>query len=164
MLNLSLHNTQSADLEYVLEAENHEENRPHITPWSREQHLDAIASPHSSHWIIQRDSKVNLGYFIMAGLQDTHQSIELVRLVITEKGQGHGKTTLELIKKLAFETYQAHRLWLDVKTHNHRAQAVYRKAGFVEEGILRECLKVGDRYESLIIMSMLQQEYQSPHR
>lgn len=64
-----------------------------------------------------------------------------------------------MIEKLAFETYHAHRLWLDVKIQNHRAQAVYSGAGFVVEGTLRECLKSGDEFESLIIMSMLLQEY-----
>lgn len=80
--------------------------------------------------------------------------------MITEKTRGYGKATVEMVKQLAFETYNAHRLWLDVKVQNKLAQAVYKKAGFVVEGILRECLKVEGRYDSLIIMSMLQQEYE----
>ena len=52
-----------------------------------------------------------------------------------------------------------HRLWLDVKVQNQRAQAIYKAAGFVVEGTLRECLKSEYGYESLMIMSILQQEY-----
>ena len=85
--------------------------------------------------------------------------IEFRRIVITEKGSGYGTATVEMVKQLAFETYNAHRLWLDVKVQNKLAQAVYKKAGFVVEGTLRECLKVEDSYDSLIIMSMLRQEY-----
>lgn len=46
-----------------------------------------------------------------------------------------------------------------MKVQNKIAQAVYKKSGFVVEGILRECLKVDSKYDSLIIMSILQQEY-----
>ena len=44
--------------------------------------------------------------------------------------------------------------WLDVKEHNQRVQAVYEKAGFKREGILRECLKTEIGYESLVILSI----------
>jgi RimJ/RimL family protein N-acetyltransferase len=50
-------------------------------------------------------------------------------------------------------------LWLDVKTHNDRARALYLSEGFREEGLLRECLKTGDGYESVFILSMLESEY-----
>jgi RimJ/RimL family protein N-acetyltransferase len=51
-------------------------------------------------------------------------------------------------------------MWLDVKEQNHRAQAVYKGAGFFVEGKLRECLKSGNGYDSLIIMSVLRPEYE----
>ena len=53
---------------------------------------------------------------------------------MTEKGRGHGRAALRLAIELAFEEHGAHRLWLDVKPHNERARALYRSAGFVEEG------------------------------
>jgi RimJ/RimL family protein N-acetyltransferase len=31
--------------------------------------------------------------------------------------------------------------------------------GFREEGLLRDCLKVGARFESLVVMSMLAEQY-----
>jgi RimJ/RimL family protein N-acetyltransferase len=66
---------------------------------------------------------------------------------------------LRLIKNLAFEQLHAHRLWLDVKDFNYIARRLYEKEGFIVEGILRECIKVGDRFESLVLMSTLQSEY-----
>jgi diamine N-acetyltransferase len=79
--------------------------------------------------------------------------------VITEKGRGYGKGTVKLVKRLAFENYKAHRLWLDVKEQNHRARTVYKSAGFTVEGILRECLSSVNGYESLVVMSILEREY-----
>ncbi|MBW4581942.1 MAG: GNAT family N-acetyltransferase [Tildeniella nuda ZEHNDER 1965/U140] len=158
MSNVRVRNTEELDLDYVLRAESDDENRQYIISWSREKHLQAVRDPNIAHLIVQNET--NVGYVILAGLLDANQSIEFRRIVITEKGKGYGKATVEMIKKLAFETYRAHRLWLDVKIQNHRAQAIYSKAGFTIEGTLRECLKSGDGYESLIIMSMLQQEYE----
>jgi RimJ/RimL family protein N-acetyltransferase len=123
MSNLRISNTEETDLNYVLEAESNNENRQYIIPWSRENHLQAINDPDVAHLIVQHEVKV--GYVILAGLLDSNQSIEFRRLVITEKGKGYGKSTVALIQKLAFETYHAHRLWLDVKVQNHRAQAIY---------------------------------------
>jgi ribosomal-protein-serine acetyltransferase len=42
---------------------------------------------------------------------------------------------------------------------NLRSQAVPRRLGFTEEGVLREACKVGDRYVDLINFSMLDREW-----
>ena len=59
----------------------------------------------------------------------------------------------------AFRDIKVHRFWLDVKSLNQRAQALYASEGFVEEGRLRESVRAGDGYDSLIVMSMLDREY-----
>ncbi len=51
------------------------------------------------------------------------------------------------------------RLWLDVRYKNQKAQRLYKSEGFVEEGILRECILYHGSYESLIVMSILKSEY-----
>jgi diamine N-acetyltransferase len=95
----------------------------------------------------------------LAGLQGEHRSIEFMRIVVTDKGQGYGRAAVRAIKRQAFDTLSAHRLWLDVKEHNTRARAVYEKEGFRYEGTLRECLKGPEGFESLVVMSVLEQEY-----
>jgi diamine N-acetyltransferase len=161
--------TQVSDLDYVLAAEQNQENNLYVTSWSREQHVETLTNPNFAHLIVEIEPiektnqldtlDVRVGYIILQGLENPHQNIELVRLVITKKGQGYGRGTIELIKEIAFNKYQAHRLWLDVKEFNYRAQSLYKSAGFVLEGTLRECLKTQDGYESLQIMSILRQEY-----
>lgn len=77
------------------------------------------------------------------------------RIVIQSKGRGYGKSTLALLTQWVFTETPAHRLWLDVKDHNARAQHVYESAGFALEGTLRECVKNGDAFESAMIISIL---------
>jgi RimJ/RimL family protein N-acetyltransferase len=64
---------------------------------------------------------------------------------------------------MAFRDLHAHRFWLDVKQLNTRALALYQSEGFVEEGRLRESVRVtadgADGYDSLVVMSMLDREY-----
>jgi len=159
-MNNRLRRTSENDLDFVLSAEQSAENRSFVSPWARAQHLAALASEDLSHLIIENISDGSrVGYIILAGLADANQSIEFRRIVVTEKGRGHGKEAVRMVKKLAFEELKAHRLWLDVKEHNVRAKHVYESEGFVAEGVLRECVKTEAGFESLVVMSMLRGEY-----
>ncbi len=157
---LRLRRTQEADLEFVLKAETDAENSPFIGQWTREQHRNIFAKPDMAHLIIEGfENALPIGYAILDGLQNPDQSIELKRIVVTVKGHGYGKEAIELIKEWVFESLDAHRLWLDFKDYNQRGRHVYQAVGFVQEGILRESLKVGNRFESLVVMSILRHEY-----
>ena len=46
-----------------------------------------------------------------------------------------------------------------MKGLNTRAHSLYASVGFTEEGRLRESVRAGDGYDSLIVMSMLDREY-----
>jgi diamine N-acetyltransferase len=162
---ISLRPTASDDLDFVMTAENHEDNRNFVSQWSRAEHEGAIADPNMAHLIVESD--VAIGYVIVYGLTDPNQNLCIQRIVITQKGKGYGKATLRLIQELAFGTWNAHRLWLDVKDFNDRARHVYESVGFQFEGILRDVVKVGDpsgiceaaRFESYAILSILKPEY-----
>ena len=159
-MNIRLLRTGENDLEFVVGAEQNAENRSFVSVWTRQQHLETLTSDDSAHFIIENIPDASrVGYVMLAGLADPNQSIELRRIVVTEKGRGHGRDALRLIKKLVFEELQAHRLWLDVKEHNARARQLYESEGFVVEGVLRECVKTEAGFESMVLMSMLAAEY-----
>jgi len=151
--------TQPADLDFVLQAEQDPDTRPFIIPWSREQHVEALSHPDLVYRIISAPDNRSLGFLILAGLRNSHHSVEFRRIVVTEKGQGTGRSAIRLVKRWAFTELGAHRLWLDVKENNHRARRLYTSEGFIVEGTLRECLKGESGYESLVLLSMLAREY-----
>ena len=154
-----LRKTTENDLNYVLGAEHSKDNSPFVIPWVREQHSQALLDPNCAHLIAEADKQI--GYAILFGLLDQNRSLEFRRVVITDKGHGYGRVVVTLVKELAFDTYKAHRLWLDVKEQNGRALALYQECGFICEGTLRECLHTESGYVSLIMMSILQQEYEN---
>jgi RimJ/RimL family protein N-acetyltransferase len=158
---IRLRPTTDADLDMVLAAERHPDNYAFVGQWSRERHQQAIADPNAAHRIVERaEDGQAVGFIIICGLTSLHQSIEFRRIVITEKRRGYGRAALRLARVLVFEHYDAHRMWLEMVDTNHWAQALYESEGFVVEGRLRECLKSGDQFVSLVVLSMLRPEYE----
>lgn len=155
-----LRDTEINDLDFVIKAEREEENAQYVGQWSKEQHINSLSNKDILHIIIE-EAKSNkpIGYLILAGKENINNNLEFRRIVICEKNKGYGKESLRLVKELAFEKLNAHRLWLDVRLKNKKAQNVYKSEGFKEEGILRECVLYKNEYESLIVMSILEDEY-----
>lgn len=152
--------TMLSDLDDVVRIEHDQANLPFITPWERTQHEGAVRFPDFRHFIVESGGDWSrAGFVILQGCRNPHRSVELKRLVLETKGVGLGRLCVRLLKRMAFRDLHAHRFWLDVKMLNVRAQALYRSEGFVEEGRLRESVRLDEGYESLIVMSMLDREY-----
>ena len=158
-----------SDLEFVHEVEVDSRNLPFITPWDRTQHEAALRIPDFRHFIVEggghREGSDRDGFVILQGCRNPHRSVELKRLVLQRKGEGLGRACVRRLKRMAFQDLHAHRFWLDVKSLNARALALYASEGFVEEGRLRESVRIGsslaDGYDTLVVMSMLDREYEA---
>lgn len=154
--------TMSSDLDFVISVEQDSANRPFITPWERTQHEGAIRFPDFRHFIVEAGTDyASAGFAILQGCRNPHRSIELKRIVLqpAAQGAGVGRSCIRLLAQMAFRDLGAHRFWLDVKGLNTRAQALYRSEGFVEEGRLRESVRTGEGFDSLIVMAMLEHEH-----
>jgi RimJ/RimL family protein N-acetyltransferase len=152
--------TMLSDLDFVIQVEQDSGNRPYITPWERTQHEGAVRFPDFRHFIVEAGSAyASAGFAILQGCRNPHRSVELKRIVLQAKGQGVGRAAVRLLAQIAFRDLGAHRFWLDVRSHNTRALALYRSEGFVEEGRLRDSVKTDEGYDSLVVMSLLAQEY-----
>ena len=161
-LRVRLRPTMLSDLDYVIGVETDQHNLPFITPWERTQHEGAVRFPDFRHFIVEAGPRyASAGFVILQGCRNPHHSIELKRIVLQPKGQGLGRACVRLLTQMAFRDLGAHRFWLDVKSRNLRAQALYRSEGFVEEGRLRDSVRSADGWDSLIVMSMLENEYEA---
>ena len=163
---LRLRPTMLSDLEFVASVEFDPANLPYITPWERTQHEGAVRFPDFRHFIVEAGAAGGRdGFAILQGCRNPHRSIELKRLVLQTKGQGAGRQCVRLLKQMAFRDLHAHRFWLDVKSLNTRALGLYASEGFVEEGRLRESVHLGlhggEGYDTLVVMSLLDREYEA---
>ena len=157
---LVIRHSNTKDLEYINREEKIASMDGFVNHWTDEKHIDAFNDDNVLHLIVEEiESEKPVGYMIINGVESPDDSLELMRLVISKKHYGYGRRTLELIKKLAFTQLSTHRLWLDVRIHNTYAHKMYKDLNFKEEGILRECVKIKDKYVSIVIMSILKSEY-----
>ena len=73
--------------------------------------------------------------------------------------KGYGTDAVNAVVDFAFGQLRLERLWLDTDAHNTRAQAVYKKAGFVREGVLRHSWYQDGRWSDSVRMAMLRDEW-----
>ncbi len=169
---LRLRPTMLSDLDWVVGVEHDARNLPFITPWERTQHESAVRFPDFRHFIVESGGAEDAsggrqGFVILQGCRNPHRSVELKRLVLASncQGAGLGRRCVRALKAMAFDDLHAHRYWLDVKQLNARALHLYATEGFVEEGRLRESVRLSgngaDGYDSLVVMSLLDREYQA---
>jgi len=78
---------------------------------------------------------------------------------VADRGKGIGRECLQLICRYCFEIKGFHKLWLDVFEDNERAIKLYVSAGFQQEGRLRDEILGENGFRSLLIFSMLEDEY-----
>jgi L-amino acid N-acyltransferase YncA len=70
--------------------------------------------------------------------------VYLINLGVAVPGRGEGQALLAAVQAHVFGTMGAHRMYCDVAFDNPAAMAAFRKAGFVQEGTMRECWDRGD--------------------
>jgi RimJ/RimL family protein N-acetyltransferase len=127
--------TDLKDLSEIMGFE--EENSQFIQRYGITEHKKILENEcHLS--IFKRENNRLIGHIILTGVNDKKKSIEFRRIVISEKGYGYGKDSIELMKKICFEKYNANRIWLDVYSDNKRAIQLYESQGFLKEKIVEE--------------------------
>lgn len=166
MMRARLRPTLAGDLDFVL-ALQHDAALPAAeVPWERAQHEVATRFADFRHFVIEGGEGLEpSGFVVLAGCLSPHRSVQLKYMAVVPRGAGLGRLGVRLLKKQVFEELGAHRLWLEIPERNARAAAFYNKEGFVLEGRLRDALRVraetaeGAEYDSVAVLSMLQQEF-----
>ncbi len=157
---IGLSYTLQSEIPLITEAEQHSDNKVFISPYTVERHLEVINNKDEAHLTIRhKQTGEPAGFIILAGLENQNLSLEFRRIVILSKGQGLGRQSLQLVKQFCFNTLKFHRLWLDVFEDNQRAIHIYKSEGFKEEGRLRDIIKQGETYRTLIVLSILESEF-----
>jgi RimJ/RimL family protein N-acetyltransferase len=84
-----------------------------------------------------------------------------IRLAIYDDqhfSKGFGSYAMRTLIQKGFTELALHRIELEVYDFNTRGLALYKKLGFVQEGILRDAYKK-ETYHDIIIMSLLEDEF-----
>ncbi|MEX0682046.1 MAG: GNAT family protein [Dehalococcoidia bacterium] len=95
--------------------------------------------------------------------EDRHAELGIM---IGEKeywNRGFGTDAILTLVRFAFEQMNLNKVTLGVMGFNDRAQAVYARVGFIEEGRSREDYYQDGRYWDVIRMSILRREFEALH-
>lgn len=80
------------------------------------------------------------------------------------RGQGLGRAALTETLAYAFGVLQLHRVWLHTFPDNLAAAALYRRTGFVQEGIERDAILADGSFVSQLRWSLLAPEWHAAQR
>ena len=159
---LLLREAEHSEMQEFADVELEEENAPYLVADDLAENERLFADEDALHLIVaERATGRTVGYLLLAGLKSPHDELEWRHIIVTDKGRGYGKETMELLARWSFEVHGCHRAWLDCKDYNARALHVYEGCGMVREALLRDTLKVNGKYENLVILSMLEAEYRA---
>jgi diamine N-acetyltransferase len=153
-----------ADLPHIVALERLPESRRYVGQWTEEHHVRALAGPDARYYVHEDEHGQIQAYVILLGFEEGHASIEFKRFVVAEPGHGLGRCLLAELLRIVFEEIGVHRFFLDVVEDNHRARHLYQSFGFTEEGILREATQRDGQWFSLVLMSLLDHEYNDLRR
>jgi RimJ/RimL family protein N-acetyltransferase len=102
-----------------------------------------------------------IGYSGICSISDQNKSGEYF-IFIGDKslwGRGIGTLITKQIIKIGFENYNLNRIMLTVSEQNTAGIIAYTKAGFKEEGRLRQANFRDGKYHDKIVMSILAEEW-----
>jgi RimJ/RimL family protein N-acetyltransferase len=109
---------------------------------------------------IETKAGVHIGSSGLHGASPENRAAEL-GIMIGEKAywsKGYGTDAVATLVRFAFEM-NLNRVELHVFDFNARAQASYRKCGFVEEGRMREAHYAEGVYSDVVVMALLREEW-----
>ena len=159
---LRLRRAEESDLPYIMKLEFAPENLKFIVPFEEAFHHKIITEGKASlDIIVERPDGTPVGYILMNGLLTEAKEAEWTHFIMGEKGKGYGHEAMKLIKALTFRELGFHRAWLDCKDYNARALHLYQSEGMVREGLIRDTIITNGKYENLVILGMLEREYEA---
>lgn len=118
------------------------------TPWSRESFQKEVENNRFARYVVAKQGGVIIGY---AGMWIILDEAHITNIAVHPeyRGIGAGNLLLEaLVEICKIESVSS--MTLEVRKSNIIAQSLYKKYGFVEEGIRKEYY--GDNKEDALIM------------
>lgn len=133
------------DLETVVSVE----ARIYPFPWTRGNFADSLAAGHRA--IVAREQGALAGYAVVMQVLDEAHLLNISILPELQSG-GRGWALLQHLLAQARQ-HAATRMFLEVRRGNARAQAFYRRHGFIEIGQRRDYYPTADGREDAIVMA-----------
>ena len=128
---------------------------------------EALTDPSKEFFtLIDRGSGDTVGRIMLSRIDRHYDSLDITRIYIGPTGlrdRGLGGEALRAMLRYAFLDLGMERVTIDHFPENTRADHLYGKLGFRDEGIMRHSGKKDGRYIDLKLKSMLREEYEKKY-
>jgi len=102
-----------------------------------------------------------IGYFRLSNFSKINRNIYIGADIDPKfTGLGYGFESYKKFIPFLFDNYNLHKISLEVLSTNDRAIKLYKKLGFVVDGIKRQEILKNNKWVDSIIMSLLREEYE----
>ena len=104
-----------------------------------------------------------VGLLQLFDIDPVHRSAELSIRIGAEqdRSRGAGRAAVDLALQHAWRELNLRRVWLRVFSTNQRAIAAYRRAGFHDEGRLREAAYIDGTWADVMLMGCLRSQHKT---
>lgn len=110
--------------------------------------------------VIDKESEELVGHVTLYGASLPARAGTLTVMIGSEfVGRGYGSDAVRTLTGYGFREMGLNRIEIGVMAFNSRARSVYRKAGYVEEGIRRQAVFHDGAFQDQVIMSTLSGEW-----
>ena len=147
-----------ADIPFILETERLPGYEAFIGRSDEAVHRARMENPRCAHFIARHGERP-VGFAILRDWGSADGVTSLMRIAMTEPGQGNGRAFLRRLIDLVFTETTCHRFWLGQFPDNARARHVYQSLGFVAEGVARGSVFLFGRHHDELILSILRPEW-----
>jgi len=107
-----------------------------------------------------KDGGEMLGLAGLEGVRTEHASAELTFLLkVRFWGQGYATEAASAVVWFGFKRLKLNRISAILLPANIASARVLRKLGMTREGVMREAARRGDKFEDLVMVSLLRQEW-----
>jgi len=131
--------------------------------WYIEDSNDLDKSEVFVYKAIDTSTGETVGHISLGSISHYHKAGRITRVLVgntAARGRGYGQAMVKAVLAIGFEDLGLHRISLGVYDFNHGAIRCYQRAGLHREGTMRDVVRYGDEYWSLVEMSMLTHEWQ----
>jgi RimJ/RimL family protein N-acetyltransferase len=133
-----------------LEAADKKWDEPNWRDWYKKQ----CEKGRIVYWIIKDDV---VGTLTIGPIDHTHLSAPIGLMIGEGRGRGVGTEAIKEAVGLCFGKLNLHRVWCGVLSENTASIRAFEKAGFVQEGILRQSRRRGTEWADEIRMGLVRE-------
>ncbi|KAA1469809.1 acyl-CoA N-acyltransferase [Dentipellis sp. KUC8613] len=110
----------------------------------------------------EKDTGKYVGNATLHGVNPKNRDAEVVLMIDQDfQGMGYGTEIMKWLVGYAFDGLGLHRLSLSVYGNNPAGIALYKKTGFIQEGVKRKALWINGQWVDEIFMGVMDEEFRA---